>query len=174
MCFRARQNSVNQIFSLSISTFKCTFVIFGQFATLNWGLHHYGSDPSLIHAVIVANILVTVLQWLQMRTREFTASIWGHGLRVSASHRSKLTIASHTASVLDQWVKKWAPHSYGSPCVYKAGWCARQGVRIPCWWELTNSKQPLSRNCWLVWLHLYDSVFMYATLHYVARNLTRT
>ena len=25
--------------------------------------------------------------------------------------------------------------------VYKAGWCARQVMRIPCWWELTSSKQ---------------------------------
>ena len=29
----------------------------------------------------------------------------------------------------------------GSPCVYKAGWCARQVARIPCWWELISSKQ---------------------------------
>ena len=29
----------------------------------------------------------------------------------------------------------------GSPRAYKAGWCARQVVRIPYWWELTSSKQ---------------------------------
>ena len=45
-----------------------------------------------------------------------------------------------------------------SPCVYKAGWCARQVMCFPCWWELTSSKQPMSRDLWFVWPH-HDSIF---------------
>ena len=49
---------------------------------------------------------------------------------------------------------------YDSPWVFRAEWCARQLMCIPYWWGLTSSKQPLSRDRWLVWPH-HDSIYIY-------------
>ena len=43
-------------------------------------------------------------------------------------------------TLFQYWRNQMHPCS-GSLCVYKAGWCARQAMRIPCWWELTSLKQ---------------------------------
>ena len=41
---------------------------------------------------------------------------------------------------------------------YKGRRCARNVTRIPCWWELTSSKQTLSRDRWLCQPH-HESPF---------------
>ena len=63
---------------------------------------------------------------------------------------------------------------YGSPCVYKAGWCVRQVMCIPALLiSAISSKQPLSRDLWLVWPH-HDSVFQCTCISIFMTNLHRS
>ena len=61
---------------------------------------------------------------------------------------------------------------YDSPCLFKAGWCVRQVMRIPCRWQLTSLKQLVSRDCGVVWphhdhVHMYKCTCMYMYIHVV-------
>ena len=144
-------------------TYTCTYVNVRALSVMQFF--------SLLSGVLAARSDgVHQLWWVEftyLQLKDHSAWLWSLCMYVHVHVCTcTCTLKKHchveTRQVSDPWtvtvrVHATYIHVHG---VYKAGCCARQVTRIPCWWELISLKQPLYKDCWLVWPH-HDSVFSY-------------
>ena len=67
-------------------------------------------------------------------------------------------------------------HVYTYTCVYKAGWCARQVMHVPCWRQLANKLEIAVHGLLARLAPPYLCIFMYmlSDVHTVAQSIERS